>query len=90
MTRSSWKAPYVHHSLLNKVMASLNDPKRPAIQTWARASTILPQFVGLTFMVHNGKKFVSVLVVEEMVGHKLGEFVPTRTFKGHSGDKKVK
>lgn len=89
MSRSSWKAPYVHPSLLSKAMRSLNDPKKPVIQTWARASTILPQFVGLTFMVHNGKKYVSVLVTEEMVGHKLGEFAPTRTFKGHSGDRKV-
>lgn len=89
MSRSSWKAPYIHPSLLKKVTTSLNDPKKPVIQTWSRASTILPQFVGLTFMVHNGKKFVSVLVTEEMVGHKLGEFSPTRTFKGHSGDRKA-
>ena len=89
MTRSLKKGPFVDHHLAAKVeKASATKDKKP-IKTWSRRSTILPQFVGLTFGVYNGKKFIPVNVTEEMVGHKLGEFSPTRTFHGHSGDKKV-
>lgn len=91
MPRSVWKGPYVHKSLLKKVQAALDSGKRNVINTWSRSSTILPHFVGLTFGVYNGKKFVPVLISEEMVGRKLGEFSPTRTYHGHSGaDKKAK
>ena len=88
MSRSSKKGPYVDEKLFIKVNA-LNDQnnKRP-IKTWARACTIIPEFVGHTFEVHNGRQHVRVFVQEDMVGHKLGEFSPTRTFKGHSGQKK--
>jgi small subunit ribosomal protein S19 len=89
MTRSAWKVPFVDGYLIKKAKTSVEDPKRPIVKTWSRRSTILPQFVGVTFAVHNGKKFVSVLVSEDMVGHKLGEFAPTRTFHGHSGNRKV-
>jgi small subunit ribosomal protein S19 len=89
MTRSVWKGPFVDGYLLKKAEASRAN-RNAAIKTWSRRSTILPQFVGLTFQVHNGNKFIPVFVTEEMVGHKLGEFAPTRTFKSHSaGDKKV-
>ena len=89
MTRSLKKGPFVDHHLMAKVeKASAIKDKKP-IKTWSRRSTILPQFVGLTFGVYNGKKFIPVNVTEEMVGHKLGEFSPTRTFTGHAGDKKV-
>jgi small subunit ribosomal protein S19 len=89
MSRSSKKGPFVDEKLYIKVNA-LNDQntKRP-IRTWARACTIIPEFVGHTFEVHNGNKFLRVFVQEDMVGHKLGEFAPTRTFKGHSGTKKA-
>ena len=89
MSRSTKKGPFVDDHLLKKVekSSSTND-KRP-IKTWSRRSTILPEFVGLTIAVHNGKQHVPVYVTDNMVGHKLGEFAPTRTFKGHSGDKKV-
>ena len=86
MARSVWKGPFVELSLLKKVESG---SKRP-IKTWSRRSTILPQFVGHTFNVYNGKKFVPVSVSEEMVGMKLGEFAPTRTFPGHAADKKSK
>ncbi len=89
MPRSTWKIPFVDGYLIKKAKASAADPKRPIVKTWSRRSTIIPQFVGITFAVYNGKKFVSVLVSEDMVGHKLGEFSPTRTFTGHAGDKKV-
>ena len=89
MTRSAWKIPYVDGYLIKKAKVAAEDPKKPIIKTWSRRSTILPQFVGLTFAVYNGKKFVSVLVSEDMVGHKFGEFAPTRTFHGHAGNKKV-
>ena len=90
MTRSVWKGPFVDGYLLKKAEAVRGSGGRQAIKTWSRRSTILPQFVGLTFQVHNGNKFIPVLVSEEMVGHKLGEFAPTRTFHGHSrGDKKA-
>ena len=90
MSRSLKKGPFVDDHLLKKVdtMNAANDKK--VIKTWSRRSTILPQFVGLTFGVYNGKKFIPVNVSEEMVGHKLGEFSPTRTFTGHTADKKVK
>ena len=89
MTRSVWKGPFVDGYILKKAEAARGQ-RNMAIKTWSRRSTILPQFVGLTFQVHNGNKFIPVLVSEEMVGHKLGEFSPTRTFHGHSaGDKKA-
>jgi len=89
VTRSVWKGPFVDGYLLKKADAARAAGSRQAIKTWSRRSTILPQFVGLTFQVHNGNKFIPVLVSEEMVGHKLGEFAPTRTYHGHSaGDKK--
>ena len=87
MSRSLKKAPYVEEKLMKKVEAlnAANDKK--IIQTWSRASTIFPEFVGHTIAVHDGRKHVPVYVVEDMVGHKLGEFAPTRTFKGHAGSK---
>lgn len=88
MSRSIKKGPFFDLYLLKKAEQAKQD-KKP-IKTWSRRSTILPDFVGLTFAVHNGKKFVPVYVTENMVGHKLGEFAPTRTFMGHSGDRKVK
>jgi small subunit ribosomal protein S19 len=89
MARSVWKGPFVELSLLKKAEGAQDKGGRAPIKTWSRRSTILPQFVGLTFGVYNGKKFIPVNVTEEMVGHKLGEFSPTRTFTSHSGDKKV-
>ena len=90
MTRSVWKGPFVDSHLLKKVKAGGDGGKGGVIKTWSRRSTILPQFVGLTFGVYNGQKFVPVNVTEHMVGHKLGEFSPTRTFKGHTAaDKKA-
>ena len=89
MARSLKKGAFVDTHLLTKVQAAGQGGKKAAIKTWSRRSTILPQFVGLTFGVYNGKKFIPVSVTEEMVGHKLGEFSPTRTFTGHAGDKKV-
>ncbi len=94
MSRSIKKGPYVHDSLLRKVQVLNTKNSKQVIKTWSRASTVLPEFVGHTFGVHNGNKHVPVYVTENMVGHKLGEFAPTRTFKGHSGklvaDKKAK
>jgi len=90
MTRSIWKGPFVESTLLKKAQAVSSSGKKEVIKTWSRRSTIIPQFVGLTFGVHNGRKFIPVSITENMVGHKLGEFSPTRTFKGHSTqDKKV-
>ena len=83
MGRSSKKGPYVDPKLLKKVMAQKESGSKEPIKTWARASQIPPEFVGHTFMVHNGRKFIKVFVVEDMVGHRLGEFAPTRTFRGH-------
>jgi small subunit ribosomal protein S19 len=83
MSRSSVKGPFVHPKLLKKVMALAQRGRKEPIKTWARSSTIPPEFVGFTFMVHNGKVFKEVFVSEAMVGHKLGEFSPTRTFHGH-------
>ena len=90
MSRSVWKGPFVDGYLLKKVDEVNVSGRKTVIRTWSRRSTILPQFVGLTFGVHNGKKFIPVLVTEDMVGHKLGEFSPTRTFHGHSADRRVR
>jgi small subunit ribosomal protein S19 len=90
MTRSVWKGPFVDLYLLKKAEVATDTNQKTPIKTWSRRSTILPQFIGLTFSVYNGKKFIPVYVTEEMVGHKLGEFAPTRTFPGHAGDKKAK
>jgi small subunit ribosomal protein S19 len=90
MTRSIWKGPFVDGSLLRKTEQARATGRRDIIKTWSRRSTIMPQFVGLTYGVHNGRKFIPVLVNENMIGHKFGEFSPTRTFHGHSGDKKAK
>tara|TARA_B100001115_G_C15593677_1_gene284028 strand:- start:101 stop:376 length:276 start_codon:yes stop_codon:yes gene_type:complete len=90
MARSIWKGPFVDGHLIKKVQDYLKDGKSRPIKTWSRRSTILPQFVGITFNVYNGKKFIPVLVSEEMVGQKLGEYAPTRTYFGHTADKKVK
>ena len=89
MTRSVWKGPFIEASVLKKSDAMVKAGKNGIIKTWSRRSTILPQFVGQTFGVYNGQKFIPVLVKEDMVGHKFGEFSPTRTFHGHGGDKKV-
>lgn len=89
MGRSLKKGPFVDHHLMAKVEKQNKDGKKNTIKTWSRRSTILPDMVGHTFDVHNGRKFISVFVSENMVGHKLGEFSPTRTFKGHSGTKKA-
>ena len=90
MARSVWKGPFVDLHLLKKAEDAQESGGRAPIKTWSRRSTILPQFVGHTFNVYNGKKFVPVSVSEEMVGMKLGEFAPTRTFPGHAADKKSK
>lgn len=90
MARSLKKGPFVDDSLAKKVQVQQDTKSRKVIKTWSRRSTITPDFVGLTFAVHNGKKFIPVFVTENMVGHKLGEFSPTRTFHQHSGDRKVK
>ena len=90
MGRSSKKGPYVDFKVWKKVQKQKETGAREPIRTWARACTIIPEFVGHTFDVHNGKTFVRVYVVEEMVGHKLGEFAPTRTWRGHAGSKKKK
>ena len=90
MTRSVWKGPFVDGYLLKKADAARESGRNQAIRTWSRRSTILPQFVGLTFAVHNGKKHIPVLVTEDMVGHKFGEFSPTRTYYGHAADKKAR
>lgn len=89
MARSVWKGPFVERSLLKKAEVARTSGRKEVIKTWSRRSTILPQFVGLTFGVHNGKQFVPVLVTDNMIGHKLGEFAQTRKFTGHSGDKKA-
>ena len=91
MARSVWKGPFVDLHLLKKAeTAQDGGPRHAPIKTWSRRSTILPQFVGLTFSVYNGRKFIPVSVNEDMVGHKLGEFAPTRTFPGHAADRKGK
>lgn len=87
MARSLKKGPYVSHKLYKKVLNNIKSNKKSVIKTWSRPSTILPDFVGQTFAIHNGKKFINVYITENMIGHKLGEFAPTRIFKGHSGSK---
>ncbi|MBN8554053.1 MAG: 30S ribosomal protein S19 [Deltaproteobacteria bacterium] len=89
MARSLKKGPFVDHHLWQKVLAQKDGSNKKMIKTWSRRSTILPEMVGITFAVHNGKVFTPVFVTENMVGHKLGEFSPTRTFKQHSGDRKA-
>ncbi len=88
MARSLKKGPYVFHKLLDKVQKAQASNKKTVIKTWSRSSMIIPDMVGQTIAVHNGKTFIPVFVTEMMVGHKLGEFSPTRTFKGHSGNRK--
>lgn len=90
MPRSVWKGPFFDGYLLKKAENVSKSGRKDVIKTWSRRSTIIPQFVGVTFGVHNGKKFVPVFVTENMVGHKLGEFAPTRTYYGHGADKKAK
>ena len=89
MARSVWKGPYFDVTLFKKVKKSKEESSKSPIKTWSRRSTIIPVFVGVTISVYNGKSFIPVYVTEDMVGHKLGEFSPTRVFKGHSGDKKA-
>lgn len=90
MSRSIKKGPFVDAYLLKKVEAATGGREKRPIKTWSRRSTILPEFIGLTFAVHNGRQHVPVYINENMVGHKLGEFAPTRTFKGHAADKKAR
>jgi small subunit ribosomal protein S19 len=90
MARSVWKGPFVDGYILKKAEAARNSGRKDVIKIWSRRSTVLPQFVGLTFGVYNGHRFVPVLVTEGMVGHKFGEFSPTRTFRGHSVDKRAR
>ena len=90
MTRSIWKGPFVDNSLIKKAEKLSQSGRKEVLKTWSRRSTILPQFVGLTFGVYNGQKFIPVNVSEDMVGHKFGEFSPTRTYYGHAADKKSK
>ena len=87
MSRSLKKGPYIHYKLEKKVFANIESGKNTVIKTWSRASMISPDFVGQTIAVHNGNKFIPVYVTENMVGHKLGEFAPTRIFRGHAGNK---
>jgi small subunit ribosomal protein S19 len=87
MSRSLKKGPYIHYKLERKALAAQESGKKTTIKTWSRASMISPDFVGLTIAVHNGNKFIPVYVTENMVGHKLGEFAPTRSFRGHAGSK---
>ena len=90
MSRSIWKGPFVDPSLLKKVEKLKDQFNKPPIKTWSRKSTIIPEFVGYSFLIHNGKKFIPIKISEEMVGHKLGEFSPTRQFSGHTpADKKA-
>ena len=89
MARSVWKGPFVDEYLLRKAEKVRASGRNEVVKIWSRRSTIIPEFIGHTFAVHNGKKFVPVFVTENMVGHKLGEFAPTRTFGGHSAEKKV-
>ena len=90
MPRSIWKGPFVDPSLLKKVEKLKDQSNKPPIKTWSRKSTIIPEFVGCSFLIHNGKKFIPIKISEEMVGHKLGEFSPTRQFSGHTpADKKA-
>ena len=90
MSRSVWKGPYFDITLYKKVKKSKEENSKSPIKTWSRRSTIIPDFVGITLSVYNGKSFIPVFVTEDMVGHKLGEFSPTRTYYGHTADKKSK
>jgi small subunit ribosomal protein S19 len=90
MARSVWKGPFLDGYLLKKAEKARGSGRNEIIKIWSRRSTILPQFIGLTFGVHNGQKFIPVLVTDNMIGHKFGEFSPTRTFYGHASDKKSK
>ena len=91
MARSVWKGPFVEESLIKKVEKQKLDTNKMPIKTWSRKSTIIPEFIGVSFLIYNGKKFIPVTISEDMVGHKLGEFSPTRTFFGHTpADKKAK
>lgn len=90
MPRSIKKGPFIDDHLLNKVLEAHRSGSRKVIKTWSRRSTVLPECIGLTFAVHNGKKFLPIFVTENMVGHKFGEFAPTRTFRAHAGDRKGK
>lgn len=87
MSRSLKKAPYVEEKLYNRIVAMNEKGEKKVLKTWSRSSTIFPEFVGHTIAVHDGRKHVPVYIIEDMVGHKLGEFAPTRTFKGHAGSK---
>ena len=89
MSRSSKKKPFVEEKLLKRIEAMNESGQKSVLKTWSRASTIYPQMVGHTIAVHDGRKHVPIYIAEEMIGHKLGEFAPTRTFRGHSGDKKT-
>ena len=90
MSRSIWKGPFVDPSLIKKVEKLKNQTSKPPIKTWSRKSTIIPEFIGVSFLIYNGKKFIPIKISEEMVGHKLGEFSPTRQFSGHTpADKKA-
>ncbi len=88
MPRSLKKGPFVEPKLLKKVQAIIETGDKKMIKTWSRRSTIIPEFIGFTFAVHNGKKFIPVYITENMIGHKLGEFSPTRTYRGHAGSSK--
>ena len=90
MSRSTKKGPYVEKKLYNKITAMINNNEKKVVKTWSRSSTIMPEFIDFTIAVHDGRKHVPVYCTEEMVGHKLGEFAPTRTFRGHGGDKTAK
>ena len=87
MARSVWKGPFVDESLIKKVDKAKNDTNKKPIKTWSRKSTIIPEFIGSSFLIYNGRKFIPLTISEDMVGHKLGEFVLTRTFRMHSGDR---
>ncbi len=90
MARAIWKGPFVEESLIKKVEKQKKDTNRKPIKTWSRKSTIIPEFIGSSFLIYNGKKFIPLTISEDMVGHKLGEFAPTRTFAGHTpADKKA-
>jgi small subunit ribosomal protein S19 len=90
VARSVWKGPFIDGYMLKKAAEAQESTKKVVIKTWSRRSTIVPQFVGLTFGVHNGKKFIPVLITEQMIGQKFGEYAPTRTYYGHTADKKAK
>ncbi len=90
MPRSVKKGPFVDHHLMKKIEQALESKSKKPIKTWSRRSTIMPEMIGLTIAVHNGRQHVPILITENMVGHKLGEFAPTRTFRGHAADKKSK